>query len=149
MRKRQIRVLVVEDHEPTAYLIVRAFAERSDVEWQVCVAKDGQEAVDALFKPEGSAQDMPTDFILLDWNLPKVSGREVLAMLKASTTLRTLPVVVFSSAENEDDVQSAYSAHANGFVRKPSDLESLSRIIENIESFWVNTASLTSRVSIR
>lgn len=147
MRKRNIRVLIVEDHEPTAYLIEKAFDERSTtVEWDVCLAKDGQEALNALFRLDGHAQDLPPDFVLLDWNLPKVSGREVLLSLKGSDGLRAIPVLVFSSSEDEADVQSAYSAHANGFIRKPSDLESLFRVIDNIEMFWVHTARLASAV---
>ena len=143
MPKRQIRVLIVEDHEPTAYLIERAFAERGgDVEWGVSLARDGREAIDALFKPDGQIQQLLPDFILLDWNLPKLSGGEVLQILKGNEALSLLPVLVFSSSENPADVQSAYRAHANGFIPKPSDLDGLVRVIDNIEAFWVHTARL-------
>jgi CheY-like chemotaxis protein len=72
MPKRNIRVLIVEDHEPTAYLIEKAFRERSTtVEWDVHLAKDGQEALNALFKLDGFAQHLQPDIVLLDWNLPK------------------------------------------------------------------------------
>src|SRR4029453_3583700 len=102
MPKRNIRVLIVEDHEPTAYLIEKAFRERSTtVEWDVCLAKDGQEALNSLFRLDGHAQDLPPDFVLLDWSLPKVSGREVLQSLKGSDGLRAIPVLVFSSSEDQ------------------------------------------------
>ena len=124
-------MLIVEDHEPTASLIVMAFAERGgDVEWDVCLGKDGQEAIDTLVKLDGQLNERQPDFVLLDWNLPKVSGREVLRILKGSDGLCVLPVLVFSSSENEEDVQSAYGAHANGFIRKPSDFDGLLRVID-------------------
>ena len=75
-----------------------------------------------------------------------MSGREVLLSLKGNDGLRTIPVLVFSSSEDQADVQSAYSANANGFIDKPSDLESLLRVIDNIETFWVHTARLASAV---
>jgi len=139
----------VEDDEPSAYLIKRAFAERTaKVEWDLCFAKDGQDALECLHA-NGTAQENgpPPDLVLLDWNLPKVSGGEVLRALKTSEQLRTVPVLVFSASQEETDIRDAYNGHANGFIPKPSDIEDLYAVIENIENFWVHTVRLLSRQS--
>jgi chemotaxis family two-component system response regulator Rcp1 len=79
---------------------------------------------------------------LLDWNLPKVSGKEVLRLLKSDENLRTLPVLVFSASHTDEDVHAAYDGHANGYVPKPADMDGLYAVIESIEMFWVHTAHL-------
>jgi CheY-like chemotaxis protein len=143
MIKRRIRVMVVEDSEATAYLINKAFSGRAEkVDWDLCLAKDGEEALDWLFR-RGRYADAPVpDLVLLDWNLPKVSGRDVLRLVKANAELRTLPVLVFSASQADEDVRAAYEDHANGYVCKPEDFDGLNAVIENIEQFWVHTAHL-------
>jgi len=117
MTKKHIRVMVVEDHEATAYLIKKAFSDRGEkVDWDICFAKDGQEALDCLFRKGRYAEAALPEFVLLDWNLPKISGKEVLRLLK--------------------------SDHANGYVPKPADMDGLYAVIDSIESFWVHTAHL-------
>ena len=143
MAKKHIRVMIVEDDEATAYLIKRAFSDRGEkVEWDLCFAKDGQEALDCLFRKGRFAQAALPDFVLLDWNLPKVSGKEVLRLLKSDADLRSLPVLVFSASQADEDVHAAYAGHANGYVPKPNDMDGLYAVIESIESFWVHTAHL-------
>jgi CheY-like chemotaxis protein len=141
--KKRIRILIVEDNEPTAYLIQKAFESRHElVDWDLCFAKDGQEALDCIFRKGIHAEAALPDFVMLDWNLPKVSGKEVLRMLKSNDELRALPVIVFSSSKEDHDVHEAYKAHANGYISKPSDLDELVAIVENVEKFWVHTARL-------
>jgi len=95
MTKKHIRVMVVEDSEATAYLIKKAFSDRGEkVDWDICFAKDGQEALDCVFRKGRYAEAALPEFVLLDWNLPKVSGKEVLRLLKSDENLRTLPVLV-------------------------------------------------------
>ena len=143
MTRKSIRVMVVEDNEATAYLIKRAFLERRERDdWALCFAKDGQEALDCLFRKGRYADAAVPDFILLDWNLPKVSGKEVLRLLKSDENLRTLPVLVFSASEAHEDIHAAYDGHANGYVPKPADMDGLYAVIDSIESFWVHTAHL-------
>jgi CheY-like chemotaxis protein len=143
MTKKLIRVMVVEDSEATAYLIKRAFSGRAEkVDWDLCFAKDGEEALECLFRRGRYAEaDLP-DFVLLDWNLPKVSGKEVLRLLKSDEHLRTLPVLVFSASQSAEDVHAAYDGHANGYVPKPADMDGLYAVIDSIEAFWVHTAHL-------
>jgi len=143
MAKKSVRVVIVEDYEPTAYLVEKAFRARSsNVDWDLCVAKDGEAALDCLFLRGQHASARLPDLILLDWNLPKISGLEVLRILKTSDELTTIPVFVFSASEADLDVQRAYESHANGYIPKPADLGQLSAVIEGIETFWVNTVRL-------
>lgn len=148
MGRKQIRVLIVEDDEATAYLVRKAFEARGEqVEWDLCFAKDGEEALECLFKRGVHAEATLPDFVLLDWNLPKLNGEDVLRMLRSTQELRALPVIVFSSSEEDDDVRAAYNAQANGYVSKPSNLDAIFSVIESIENFWVHTARLPSTVN--
>jgi CheY-like chemotaxis protein len=113
MAKKRIRVMVVEDNEATAYLIKNASSGRGErVDWDLCLAKDGQEALDCLFRRGSYAEAALPGFVLLDWNLPKVSGKEVLRLLKSDENLRALPVLVFSASQADEDVHAAYDGHA-------------------------------------
>jgi CheY-like chemotaxis protein len=141
--KKQIRVVIVEDFEPTLYLIKKAFdAKSQNVDWDLCFARDGEEALDCILQRGKHSEAPLPDLVLLDWNLPKVSGQQVLHTLKQSEELRTIPVLVFSASDAPEAVHAAYSGHANGYIPKPSDLDRLYSIIESIESFWVHTARL-------
>ena len=143
MPKKVIRVMIVDDHDATVYLIKMAFGEQTvRVDWDLSFARDGEEALDYLFRRGVHHNASRPDIVLLDWNLPKVSGHEVLQVLKSSEELRTLPVLIFSSSQQDDVVQAAYRGHANGYICKPSDLESFNTVIESIETFWVHTARL-------
>src|SRR5688572_20013952 len=108
MPKKVIRVMIVEDHDATAYLIKAAFERSARVDWNLCFARDGEEALDYLFRRGAHVDAARPDIVLLDWNLPKVSGREVLAPLKGDDELRTLPVLVFSSSQEDEVVEAAY-----------------------------------------
>jgi CheY-like chemotaxis protein len=138
-----MRVVIVEDNEPTAYLVKKAFSYKSDsVNWDLCFVKDGEEALDCIFHRGKHSEAALPDLVLLDWNLPKISGHEVLRTMKTNAALRTIPVLVFSASQADVDVQTAYNTHANGYIHKPSDLHQYYAIIDSIKSFWVNTARL-------
>jgi chemotaxis family two-component system response regulator Rcp1 len=140
--QRPTRLLVVEDSSAYLFLIERAFGHRNgDFRWELTVARDGDEAVQLLFAEENEHLPLP-DIILLDWNLPKVSGAEVLSRLKEHERLRCIPVLVFSTSEAEEDIHAAYDAHANGYITKPGNLDALEAIAEVIERFWIATAHL-------
>ena len=146
MAKKSVRVMVVEDHEATAYLILKAFGERSArVDWLVDLAVDGESALDYILRRGKHATAERPDIVLLDWNLPRVSGHEVLRVLKSSDELRTVTVLVFSSSQDDEVVKTAYRGCANGYISKPSDLDSFYAVVDNIETFWVHTARLPAK----
>ena len=140
--KRVIKLLVVEDSPSYLYLIKRVFQERQgDTLWELVIANDGEEAVRTLFEEEDEKVPLP-DLILLDWNLPKMSGSEVLRKVKQHSHLRRIPVLIFSTSEAADDIHSAYDDHANGYIVKPGAVDELMAIIETLERFWTAVANL-------
>jgi CheY-like chemotaxis protein len=140
--ERVIRLLVVEDNGAYLYLIQRAFlARQGQIRWELTVAEDGEQAVNILFAEEEESAPLP-DLILLDWNLPKIHGSEVLQRIKEHTKLRRIPVLVFSSSEADTDMHTAYDYYANGYIRKPKDPDVLGAIVETIERFWIAVAQI-------
>ena len=134
---RTFRLLVVEDDPAYRFLIQKAFSGRGkEARWDLTVAKDGEEALHILFEEENKSVPLP-DLILLDWNLPKVSGGEVLQRVKQHQDLRKIPVLVFSASEADRDIHAAYDNHANGFITKPEDGEALAATVQAIERFWI------------
>jgi CheY-like chemotaxis protein len=139
---RTIRLLVVEDDPSYMYLIKKAFSERkAKTRWALTTATDGEQAARILFAEEAENAPLP-ELILLDWNLPKISGGEVLRRLKQHQKLRRIPVLVFSSSKEDDDIHAAYDDHANGYITKPSGGAELEAIVETIEQFWIAVAQL-------
>jgi CheY-like chemotaxis protein len=139
---RIIRLLVVEDSPGYLHLVTHAFSDRGkEIRWELIVAKDGHEALALLFDEENANLPLP-DLILLDWNLPKVTGSEVLQRLKQDQRLRRIPVLVFSTSDADDDVHAAYDNHANGYIAKPGNTDALASIVETIERFWITVAEL-------
>ena len=141
MLLRTIRLLVVEDSPSFRYLIHDAFSSHGEIRWELTVAEDGETALRLLFEEENENVPLP-NLILLDWNLPKVSGNEVLQRIKLDNKLRRIPVLVFSSSEADEDIHTAYDNHANGYINKPLSAEALGAIVETMERFWVGVAQL-------
>jgi chemotaxis family two-component system response regulator Rcp1 len=140
--KRVIRLLVVEDNSAYLYLIQRAFRDRQkETRWDLTVANDGEEALHILFEEEDENIPLP-DLILLDWNLPKITGNEVLRRVKQHMKLRRIPVLVFSTSESDEDIHAAYDDHANGYITKPGSSDELEMVVETIERFWIAVANL-------
>jgi CheY-like chemotaxis protein len=134
---RTIRLLVVEDNPAYLYLIQKAFSGRMDqTRWELTVATDGEEALHVLLEEENNSVPLP-DLILLDWNLPKLSGGEVLQRVKQHQELRRIPILVLSASDADKDIHAAYDSHANGFITKPWGDEALSATVEAIERFWI------------
>lgn len=141
MNVRQTLILLVEDNLGDARLVREALSEIGATATLLHVP-DGIEAL-AFLRREGThAAAARPDLILLDLNLPRKTGREVLAEIKADSLLRRIPVVVLTSSQSEDDVLSVYSLNANCYVPKPADLEHFLTVIRSIESFWFKTARL-------
>ena len=139
------RILIVEDNPGDADLIVEALQE-APFPHTVVVARDGEEALAVLRHEGGHAVVEPPDLILLDLNLPRKDGREVLAEIKADPVLMQIPVLVLTSSEAERDLLQAYRLHANSFVSKPVELGQYFEVIRAIEQFWLAVAKLPPRV---
>lgn len=137
-----VRLLIVEDDPAYLYLVQHAFQEaHGRVRWELSTAEDGEEALDLLFAEENAHLALP-DLILLDWNLPKVNGCEVLRRLKEHRKLRCIPVLVFSTSTAEKDIRDAYEGHANGYILKLGSVDMLAKMVESVGDFWAIVAML-------
>jgi two-component system, chemotaxis family, response regulator Rcp1 len=138
-----IQVLLVEDNPGDVRLTKEALKEGKLLN-QLTVVGDGVEAL-SLLRKEGIYADAPQpELILLDLNLPKKDGREVLAELKADPNLRRIPVVVLTTSSSEEDILKIYDLHANCYITKPVDLEQFMGVVKSIEDFWVSVVKLPS-----
>ncbi len=136
-------ILLVDDNLGDVRLIQEAF-KGSDFACKVAVARDGVEAM-AYLRREGEFTQTPfPDLILLDLNMPRKDGREVLAEIKTDPGLRHIPVVVLSTSRSEEDVQRSYELQVNCYISKSRNLSQLFKIVRGIEAFWLGIATLPS-----
>jgi CheY-like chemotaxis protein len=136
-----IDVLLVEDSPGDVRLTREAFKD-AKVHVNLHVASDGAEAL-AFLRREGEYAGVPRpDLILLDLNLPKKDGREVLAEIKESSTLRSIPVVILTTSASEEDILRSYMLHANCYITKPVDLDGFLKVVRSIDSFWLSVVKL-------
>ena len=142
--ERQIEVLLVED-DPGDVLMTREAFEDYKVHNQLHVVSDGAEAM-AFLRQEGEYAGRPRpDLVLLDLNLPRMDGRQVLEAIKSDPELASIPVVVLTTSEAEDDVLRSYSLHANAYVTKPVDFERFIEVVRQIDDFFVTVVRLPRR----
>jgi two-component system, chemotaxis family, response regulator Rcp1 len=137
---RSLKILVVEDSASDVRLIREALKE-SPIAVQVIVAHDGVEAMDYMHQAELGLAVLP-DMVLLDLNLPRKNGREVLAEIKGSPHMRQIPVLVMTSSHSDEDIDEVYSLNANCYITKPGDLDEYVNVVRSIENFWFLTATL-------
>jgi CheY-like chemotaxis protein len=139
-----IEVLLVEDSPGDVRLTREAFREANS-RVRLHVAYDGFEAM-VFLRHEGVHVDAPRpDFILLDLNLPKMDGREVLAHIKKDESLKTIPTIILSISQSEKDIVKSYQAHANCYLSKPVQLDEFESVVRSINDFWLTKAKLTQR----
>ena len=136
-----IDVLLVEDSPGDVRLTREAFKD-AKVHINLHVASDGAEAM-AFLKREGDLAKVPRpDLILLDLNLPKKDGREVLAEIKESPTLKSIPVVILTTSASEEDILRTYLLHANCYITKPVGLDGFLKVVQSIDNFWLSVVKL-------
>ena len=136
-----IEVLLVED-DPGDVLMTREAFEEHKVANRLWVVADGVSAL-VFLRKEGEHAEAPTpDLVLLDLNLPRMDGREVLAAVKEDPRLRHIPVVVLTTSEAEEDVLRSYSLHANAYVTKPVDFDRFIEVVRQIDDFFVTVVRL-------
>jgi two-component system, chemotaxis family, response regulator Rcp1 len=138
-----IQVLLVEDNPGDVRLTKEALKEGKMLN-RVTVVGDGVEALSFLRRQGKYADAGQPDLILLDLNLPKKDGRQVLAEIKADPGLKRIPVVVLTTSSAEEDILKTYDLHANCYVTKPVDLEQFMRVVKSIEDFWITVVKLPS-----
>jgi two-component system, chemotaxis family, response regulator Rcp1 len=136
-----VKILLVEDNPADVRLTIEALKEGKIIN-RLNVVKDGVEALDYLQR-RGAFTDAPRpDLVLLDLNLPKKDGREVLDEIKRDDDLKRIPVVVLTTSQAEEDILKSYNLHANCYISKPVDLEQFIAVVKTIEDFWLAVVSL-------
>jgi two-component system, chemotaxis family, response regulator Rcp1 len=139
-----IDILIVEDNPGDARLIMEVLNENKIFN-SVFIVRDGVEAMDYLHA-KGKYLDSPKpDLIILDLNLPRKDGREVLAEIKSDEELKRIPVVIMTISQAEEDIFKSYNLHANCFVTKPIDLNQFIKVVKSIENFWFSVVKLPSK----
>lgn len=138
---KPIQILLVEDNEGDVVLTLEAFSE-AKIKNNITVVRDGLAAMQYLNK-EGTYKDTDLpELILLDINLPKYDGKEVLSFIKAHPTYKMIPVIMLTTSTSERDILDAYSHHANCYISKPVDLHLFMDVIKKVENFWISIVQL-------
>lgn len=141
---KPVSILLVDDNEGDILLTREALSQVS-IPNQVCVARDGQEAIWFLQQTGEFANAQRPDLILLDINMPRLNGQEVLSFIKNDQQFSSIPVVMFSSSNSPRDVKESYQNSANSYITKPLGVEKFEQVIEAITQFWFQTAQLPGR----
>jgi CheY-like chemotaxis protein len=140
-KNKPITILLVEDNPGDIRLVQETFKE-GKVGNQIEIVKNGEEAIKYLQQRGDYSQAPKPGMILLDLNLPKKNGIEVLAEIKSDPQLRKIPVVVLTASQADEDVVKAYNGHANCYLTKPIDLDDFMNVVQAIKSFWLNIVQL-------
>ena len=141
---KSIHILLVEDNEGDIFLVTEALEEGKIVN-KISVARDGREAIDFLDKKGKYENEELPDLILLDVNLPKKNGHEVLEYIKEKDALKQIPVIMLTTSSSEKDILMSYKNHANCYITKPVDVDNFLKVIYSIENFWINIVTLPSK----
>lgn len=140
-RLKLLQILLIEDSKSDAVLISETLSESKLIN-ELNIVRDGVEATDYLYKRGKYTHVSRPDLILLDLNLPKKNGRELLAQIKADENLKTIPVVVLTTSSDETDILKSYQLHVNCYLVKPVDLEQFITVVRSIENFWLALVEL-------
>ncbi len=144
MNRKAVDILLVEDN-PGDVRLMREALKETRIASRLHLAEDGVQAMSFLRRRSPHTGAPRPDLILLDLNLPRKDGREVLAEIKDDSKLKSIPVVVLTTSQEEQDVVRSYQLHANCFISKPVGLDNLVRVIQSVESFWLQTVRLPGR----
>ncbi|NTU74933.1 MAG: response regulator [Anaerolineaceae bacterium] len=139
--RKKVVILLVEDN-PGDIRLTREAIHEGNIVCDLHVAVDGEEAL-AFLRKEAKFANVPTpDLVLLDLNLPKINGWEVLSEMKTDQNIKKIPVVVLTTSKAEEDILAMYSLHANCFITKPVDFDQFFTIVQSIKDFWFNIVKL-------
>ncbi len=134
-------ILLVEDNEGDILLTTEALQEHALAD-KITVIRDGKLAIEYLNSLVENNEVKPPDIILLDINLPKKNGHQVLQYIKESESLKQIPVIMLTTSSAEKDIMASYKNHANCYITKPNDVDDFNTVMESIENFWIQTVSL-------
>jgi len=137
-------ILLVEDN-PADLRLAQEVLKEAKLDHQLLIARDGEEAMQILLQQSPHASAPRPDMVLLDLNLPRKSGREVLTAVKGDVRLRSIPVLILSTSKAESDVRACYDSHANCFLAKPVSIDDFARLAELIRDFWFGMVQLPPR----
>lgn len=140
-----IHILLIEDNEGDILLTTEAF-EDAKILNSISIARDGYEAIQFLEKKGSYSQAQSPDLILLDVNLPKKNGHEVLQYIKSSDHLKHIPVIMLTTSVSEKDITKSYQNHANCYITKPVEVDNFLNVIASVERFWINIVQLPGNV---
>jgi CheY-like chemotaxis protein len=140
----EIHILLVEDNEGDVVLTLEALKE-AKLKNKISVVRDGEEALEFLYQKDRYANEDLPHLILLDINLPKMDGKEVLFRIKSDPDLKKIPVVVLTTSSSEKDILEAYNNYANCYITKPVDLDKFIDVIHTVEDFWISIVQLPKR----
>ncbi len=138
---KQVHILLVEDNEGDILLTTEALSEKRMIN-SVDVVRDGWEAIRYLEKKDNYREVKIPDIILLDINLPKLNGQEVLRNIKKNPDLLHIPVIMLTTSSNVKDISESYNNHVNCYITKPVEANRFQQVLSSIENFWINTAQL-------
>jgi CheY-like chemotaxis protein len=139
-----VEILLVEDN-PSDVLLTRIAMQECKIANRLHVAKDGEVAMSFLRRQGEHAEAPRPDLVMLDLNLPRMDGRELLREMKSDPMLRVIPVVVLTTSDSETDVLRSYDLHANAYITKPLDMEQFVRVVKGIDDFWFGIVRLPRR----
>ena len=141
---KSIDILIVEDNSGDARLMTEVLKDNR-ISNNLYVVKDGVEAMNFLYKKAPFSEVPYPDLIILDLNLPKKDGREVLAEIKSDNDLKKIPVVIMTSSQSQEDILKTYNLHANCYITKPIDLNQFMKVVKSIEDFWFTIVKLPEK----
>ena len=137
------RILLVEDNHGDIRLTKEALKE-SEMEFHLDVVTDGEQAIDFLNRRGEFGQALLPNLVLLDLNLPKKNGIEVLKEIKSHELLKKIPVIILTTSDSKQDISNAYALHANCYILKPDDFDDFAKVINLIGTYWFQTVQLTA-----
>jgi chemotaxis family two-component system response regulator Rcp1 len=139
--QQQIEILLVEDN-PGDIRLTREALKEGKINNNINVVMDGEQAVDYLKGKDNYAGRITPDLILLDLNLPKLSGKEVLEIIKNDNTLKHIPVIILTTSKAEEDILQSYQHYANCYITKPVDFDQFSQVVKKLEDFWFSIVKI-------
>jgi len=142
MTKKTFEILSIEDNEPDFSLLEKALTEIPDISINLTNISNGQSAIDYIFKRNIYKNSKTPHLIILDINLPKMNGHEILRKIKRSKKYKIIPVIMFSSSMIEDDIRKSYEEYANSYIAKSFDVKSLFEKIKKIGEYWLTTSEI-------